>query len=514
MGQNSVKVVLGAAMLLIASACAASPDADPVAELGSATTQILADDLGGAARSSDQQPVVDDRTNVDDQTDGTGWDTPSAILVAMAVPVEVAVPAGVTIESVSTSIVRDESRREVLSVDITVSAELEPLELLCLLQDQPPTPAAPPTDLNRIDCEPPEAGEDIDPPTLVHGAPEAPLPTFDSFFDWDAPVTRVQPQADGPDSVATTTTLALTTMQARRQGQDEGDNLNPSDIAGPARGLLAAIPESSASASRLTWRPDRPRSISAEISLSSPPEAGDEVVTWMRRRAAPGTFESDGATASATLAGEPPVAMIWRAGSFRNGGGVSFDYPLDEAGRPMANPTLAAEPIWTELIGWGAEWTYDADGVEDVNWSTAGFDDSDWSTGSAPFVRDEDGATNFQTPAPGTTGWLRTRFDLGDPATIERIDLEALVDDGFVVYLNGIEVHRWNLPTGPLPADAMTIERISGDDESIVRRKTDLVTDALVAGENVLAVAIHQGAPDSSDLRFDLRLAATQRLDL
>lgn len=174
--------------------------------------------------------------------------------------------------------------------------------------------------------------------------------------------------------------------------------------------------------------------------------------------------------------------------------------------------TPTSSSVVTEVVGWGSSWSFDADGTEDDDWRSPAFDDLDWQVGEAPFGRDEVATTEFATPESGTTGWLRHRFTVDDPAAVEQLILQTIVDDGFVAFINGIEVSRWNLPDGPLTADTRTVERITGEDESIVQRRADLPTDVLVPGENVIAVAVHQGAADSSDMRFDLRLAIATRL--
>lgn len=119
-------------------------------------------------------------------------------------------------------------------------------------------------------------------------------------------------------------------------------------------------------------------------------------------------------------------------------------------------------------------------------------------------------------PPPGTTGLpaaprsyvFRTRFDFaGDPAAVS-LALDLLVDDGAVVWLNGAEVLRQNMPQGVVGAD--TPARVIIDDAQFVRG-LPIPSDALVEGQNVLVVAVHQAEEAPADLRFAAALQATVR---
>src|SRR6185295_4753616 len=72
------------------------------------------------------------------------------------------------------------------------------------------------------------------------------------------------------------------------------------------------------------------------------------------------------------------------------------------------------------------------------------------------------------------------------------------------VYLNGTEIFRSpNMPGGTITYTT----RASNTGENSIDRATGL-PNLLVNGVNVVAVEMHQQAPDSSDLSFDLQLSA------
>lgn len=88
-----------------------------------------------------------------------------------------------------------------------------------------------------------------------------------------------------------------------------------------------------------------------------------------------------------------------------------------------------------------------------ANWTALNFDDSTWLEGASGFgYGDDDDATVLADMQNGyLAAFLRTRFDVADPAKVDRLVLRVDFDDGFVAYLNGVEVARENM-TGTPPA--------------------------------------------------------------
>ena len=81
---------------------------------------------------------------------------------------------------------------------------------------------------------------------------------------------------------------------------------------------------------------------------------------------------------------------------------------------------------------------------------------------------------------------------------------DVMYDDGFVAYLNGVELGRAAMPTGTITATTLS----SGHEASNSYQAFDwsAARGALHAGTNVLAVEVHQAGVTSSDLVFDLAL--------
>lgn len=136
------------------------------------------------------------------------------------------------------------------------------------------------------------------------------------------------------------------------------------------------------------------------------------------------------------------------------------------------------------------------------NWRNNSFDDSDWLSGSAGFGYGDSDDENI-VPNGTRSIFVRKSFSIVDPATVESLILDIDYDDGFVAYLNGIEIARANI-TGDFPAhDAFSVT----DREAQIyqgglpeRFQVTAVNDLLQAGENVLSIQVHNASAFSSDL--------------
>ena len=108
--------------------------------------------------------------------------------------------------------------------------------------------------------------------------------------------------------------------------------------------------------------------------------------------------------------------------------------------------------------------------------------------------------------AAPTTSYFRTRFLLNTAPSLALLKLDAVVADGAVFYLNGTEVLRLNLPTGPISAATSALSNVP---TPAYLGPLVLPNSAMVAGTNVLAVEIHQAAGTNKDLLFGAGLALT-----
>ncbi len=159
------------------------------------------------------------------------------------------------------------------------------------------------------------------------------------------------------------------------------------------------------------------------------------------------------------------------------------------------------------LVDAGEEWTYFIAGDPGAGWETSGFDDSSWSKGNAELGFNEgDEATLIDNSNPQAAYFFRKSFTLDSKADVICLDLFLKRDDGAVVYLNGREVKRDNMPDGSVTFS--TLATAFAEDDGKTFHKFPISADSLVDGENIIAVSVHQSDVTSSDLSFDLGLSA------
>ncbi len=137
------------------------------------------------------------------------------------------------------------------------------------------------------------------------------------------------------------------------------------------------------------------------------------------------------------------------------------------------------------------------------NWRATNFDDSHWQSGQTG-VGYGDGDDNTIVANRSRSVFVRQTFEVTDLAQIEEIIFHVDYDDGFVAYLNGVEIARANMDAGVFPnylAGVIT-DREAELYQGIPPTKFTLknVEELLVAGENVLAVQVHNVSTTSSDL--------------
>jgi hypothetical protein len=196
-----------------------------------------------------------------------------------------------------------------------------------------------------------------------------------------------------------------------------------------------------------------------------------------------------------------------------------FSNPLSITGHADGINLEASAPgdlAQVALVPLGAQWRYsDSGNLAGTSWRTTTFNDSAWNNGAAPLGYGDDNIVTTVKFGPSTTAryittWFRHSFQVDDPTRFLSVMLGLIRDDGAAVYLNGTEVFRSNLPTGTLTAAARASASVGGTDETTLY-EASVDPKWFRSGTNVLAVEVHQFAPDSSDVRFALQLSGLLR---
>jgi hypothetical protein len=236
----------------------------------------------------------------------------------------------------------------------------------------------------------------------------------------------------------------------------------------------------------------------------------DEVRIWNYAR-------SQGDIASTMRAKVPSATGLLGRWSLDEGTGTTI---ASSAGTTV-NGTLMNTPVWNidtpfAVAPPGAAWKYLDNGSDQgTAWRSPTFDDGAWASGPAELGYGAGGEATVVGYGPDSnnkyvTTYFRRSFPVENASRYSGLDVSLVRDDGAVVYLNGVEVWRSNMSAGDVLYNTYAASpEVSGGDES-KWFNTTLPSAALVEGQNVLAVEIHQQRAASSDISFNLKLAASR----
>ena len=180
----------------------------------------------------------------------------------------------------------------------------------------------------------------------------------------------------------------------------------------------------------------------------------------------------------------------------------SFDISLTGQLPPLTNTCIAGDAAWRYF-----------DRATDLGtaWRSNTFSDAAWSSGPAPLgFGDLNGLLPATTIASNRqwTAYFRRVFYVPDVSVFTALNARMLRDDGAVVYLNGAEVWRDNMPAGTVAYATPASADLDGTNEAVWVTKA-LSPANLVSGTNLLAAEVHQRSTSSPDLGFAFELTGT-----
>jgi uncharacterized repeat protein (TIGR01451 family) len=243
---------------------------------------------------------------------------------------------------------------------------------------------------------------------------------------------------------------------------------------------------------------------------------------WAGLAAAP--LGAQNANLLVTMSGTPALVTL--------GGNVTYTMTVSNIGPSAANDvrltnflpagftfvsasaTVSGSTMVTNaVIGFTNKlWRYNQNGQDlGTEWRAVGYDDASWPVGYGAFANDNNYTNTWQVPtntwlqldANGSrilTYYFRTTFVVSNGLSNPLLRLRYQLDDGMVVYLNGVEIWRTNLPAGDI---TYSTGASSAHTENVLNSTNVAVTN-LVAGTNYLAVEVHQQSATSSDIYFGM----------
>lgn len=159
---------------------------------------------------------------------------------------------------------------------------------------------------------------------------------------------------------------------------------------------------------------------------------------------------------------------------------------------------------WETIVYDNDNWKYFVPDNAVPDWNLLNFDDNTWPNGEGGFgFGDNDDSTNIPT---GTIClYQRISFNVTNVSLIHQLVLNMDYDDGFIAYLNGIEIARGGIDQGiyptfnePSSASHEAVMFTGGYPDQFILNPTT-TSALLINGTNVLSIETHNQSTNSSD---------------
>lgn len=188
------------------------------------------------------------------------------------------------------------------------------------------------------------------------------------------------------------------------------------------------------------------------------------------------------------------------------------------AGLIISNiPSFAlAEETEKVILSTDAIWSISDVGQDlGTDWLNENYDYSSWKKGKAPFgFGDAISETNPNVPLATEvsfgddennkyiTTYAKTEVNVDSLKDFEALQVYVHADDGTVVYVNGQELFRRGID------ESVIVDYNTPAKFSLKEEKFTVPVDSLKEGKNVISAEVHQDGGDSSDLWFEMSIAA------
>ncbi|MCF0243784.1 MAG: CotH kinase family protein, partial [Bacteroidaceae bacterium] len=153
-------------------------------------------------------------------------------------------------------------------------------------------------------------------------------------------------------------------------------------------------------------------------------------------------------------------------------------------------------------------WSYynQTGGLDGVNWKNAAYA-KNWPTGKSPIGYDKaenpKGLNTWFSTEKLPTYYVCKTFNIDKVSANDCFVLDYVVDDAMVVYINGQEAGRYNLPSGTISYNTYSTTYAHDNPDS---GEMTLPTNLFKAGENIISVEVHNNDAVSTDIHWEASL--------
>lgn len=163
------------------------------------------------------------------------------------------------------------------------------------------------------------------------------------------------------------------------------------------------------------------------------------------------------------------------------------------------------------VMPFGSSWRYLATGGDQgTAWRASFFNDTAWPTGVGDLGFKNGNATTIPATTGRATYYFRTGVTVTPGSAVQKATFDLKRDDGAVLYINGVEVARSNMPTAAVTFTTLAASAVDGAAES-APVTVSVPATLLHEGFNTIAVEVHQRATQgAADLTMDGQLTLTR----
>jgi len=187
-----------------------------------------------------------------------------------------------------------------------------------------------------------------------------------------------------------------------------------------------------------------------------------------------------------------------------------LDEYLDQYEVGIDYDRLNSNLYWTTLATDRGVWKYVDNGSDQgTAWRQPAFNDSNWAVGAGPFGYGSGSEATVvgygaNSAAKAITTYFRRSVNVANAANLTDLTIWLRANDGAVVYLNGVEINRYNMPLGPINYNTYAVLSVDSKWQNIY-----IPSNQLINGENVIAVEIHRALLNNTKISFDLGFGAS-----
>lgn len=215
-----------------------------------------------------------------------------------------------------------------------------------------------------------------------------------------------------------------------------------------------------------------------------------------------------------------PVTSTIPISAFVNGNNVIAVevHQRDQNSSDLTFNMQALGVLTTTAFPYGSSWKYlDNGSNQGTAWRATAFNDAAWASGTGYFGYGDSWINTFINAGCGTLGspgncgpkyiatYFRKAINISDVSLYDSIRLRMYRDDGAVVYVNGVEVWRENMPAGTINFNTLANSPAIGGSAETTPVVRSIPISAFVNGNNVIAVQLHQQDATSSDMTFNMQ---------